>query len=88
MYERIWIKSDIILDMMTVFAPTNEAFHRLKENPWTKNMTHDMMVKLLSRLFVLHRKLLPTDVRNEMMIETASQEKIRLNIYPKVQATI
>ncbi|EFX69557.1 hypothetical protein DAPPUDRAFT_328996 [Daphnia pulex] len=72
-------------DAMTIFAPTNEAFHHLRENRWTRNLTHDMMVKVLGRLFVLHRKLLPTDVRNEMMVETASQEKLRLNIYPKVR---
>lgn len=47
-------------------------------------MTHNMMVKVLGRLFVLHRKLMPTDVRNEMMVDTASREKLRLNIYPKV----
>ncbi len=43
-------------------------------------MTHDMMVKVLGRLVVPHRKLLPTEVRNEMMVDTASQEKLRLNI--------
>jgi hypothetical protein len=70
---------------MTIFAPSNEAFRLLRENRWTKNMTHDMMVKVLGRLVVPHRKLLPTEVRNEMMVETASQEKLRLNIYPKVK---
>ena len=43
-----------------------------------------MMVKVLGRLFVLQRKLMPTEVRNEMMLDTASREKLRLNIYPKV----
>ncbi|EFX69556.1 hypothetical protein DAPPUDRAFT_328997 [Daphnia pulex] len=72
-------------DAMTIFAPSNEAFRLLRENRWTKNMTHDMMVKVLGRLVVPHRKLLPTEVRNEMMVETASNEKLRLNIYPKVR---
>jgi hypothetical protein len=70
--------------MMTIFAPSNDAFLHLRENPWTKNLTHNMMVKVLGRLFVLQRKLMPTEVRNEMMLDTASQEKLRLNIYPKV----
>ena len=70
--------------MMTIFAPSNDAFHHLRENPWTKNLTHNMMVKVLGRLFVLQRKLMPTEVRNEMMLDTASREKLRLNIYPKV----
>nr|CAH0099299.1 unnamed protein product [Daphnia galeata] len=71
--------------MMTIFAPSNDAFLHLRENPWTKNLTHNMMVKVLGRLFVLQRKLMPTEVRNEMMLDTASQEKLRLNIYPKVR---
>lgn len=69
---------------MTIFAPSNEAFKNLKQNPWTKNMTHGMMEKLLGRLVVLRRKLLPADVRNEMIVDTASNEKLRLNVYPKV----
>ncbi|KZR99922.1 Uncharacterized protein APZ42_004018, partial [Daphnia magna] len=70
---------------MTIFAPSNEAFKNLKQNPWTKNMTHGMMEKLLGRLVVLRRKLLPADVRNEMIVDTASNEKLRLNVYPKVR---
>ncbi len=69
---------------MTIFAPSNTAFKFLRENPWTKNMTHEMMVKLLSRVFVHRRKLLPADIRNEMMVEADSGEKLRLNVYPKV----
>lgn len=69
---------------MTIFAPSNEAFKNLKQNPWTENMTHGMMEKLLGRLVVLRRKLLPADVRNEMIVDTASNEKLRLNVYPKV----
>ncbi|XP_057374790.1 transforming growth factor-beta-induced protein ig-h3-like [Daphnia carinata] len=70
---------------MTIFAPSNEAFKNLKNNPWTKNMTHGMMEKLMGRLVVLRRKLLPADVRNEMIVDTVSNEKLRLNVYPKVR---
>lgn len=72
------------IEPMTIFAPSNTAFKFLRENPWTKNMTHEMMVKLLSRVFVHRRKLLPADIRNEMMVEADSGEKLRLNVYPKV----
>ena len=70
---------------MTVFAPTNEAFKFLRENSeWKMNMNHEMMKKMLGRVFVLHRKILPYDIENEMIVDTLSGEKLRLNVYPRV----
>lgn len=71
---------------MTIFAPTNDAFRNFRENPWMKNVTQEMMKKMFGRLFVLRRKIIPSDMRNDMMLEASSGEKLRLNIYPRVIA--
>ena len=44
-----------------------------------------MMQKMLGRVFVLHKKILPNDIKNEMIVETMSGEKLRLNVYPTVK---
>ena len=79
-----YLQFDPLVEPLTIFAPSNDAFKYLRENPWTKNLTHEMMQKLLGRAFVLHRKILPDDIKNEMIVSTMSGEKLRLNVYPRV----
>lgn len=53
-----------------------------------KNMTNDMMKKMLNRLIVLRRKIMPKDMQNEMMINVLSREKLRINLYPRVKSKL
>lgn len=70
---------------MTIFAPTNDAFASLeKQGRWDKNVSREMKRKMLTRLFVINRKILPTDFKNDMIVQAVSGEKLRLNVYSRV----
>jgi len=65
----------------TIFAPSNQAFREMMmENRPMTNST-EMMAKLLRRSFVVNRRITPSDITNEMVIDTISGEKLRFNIY-------
>lgn len=48
----------------------------------------DILSKLLRRSFVVNRRILPTDITNEMVIDTISGDKLRFNIYNTVSYII
>jgi hypothetical protein len=44
----------------------------------------EAMMKLLRRSFVVSRRIMPSDITNEMVVDTISGEKLRFNIYNTV----
>lgn len=53
------------------------------ENRLLMNNT-EMWSKVLRRSFVVNRRILPSDITNELVVGTVSGEKLRFNIYNKV----
>lgn len=41
----------------------------------------ELMKKILRRGFVIDKRILPNEITNEMVVESASGEKLRFNIY-------
>lgn len=70
---------------MTIFAPTNEAMSQLKDAPWARGMGRERMKRMLTSIIVPKRKILPGDIRNDMVVEALSRDKLRLNVYPRVR---
>lgn len=73
-----------LTEPMTVFAPTDEALSNLKESYSSREVSQERNKKQFTSFFVLKRKLLLSDMRNDMLIESVSGEKLRLNLYPRV----
>ncbi|XP_046460132.1 protein sll1483-like [Daphnia pulex] len=68
----------------TIFAPSNQAFREMMMANRPMTNSTEAMMKLLRRSFVVSRRIMPSDITNEMVVDTISGEKLRFNIYNMV----
>lgn len=67
-----------------ILAPSNDAFRMFNMNNRQMQDNNELMMKILRRSFVINRKLMPSEITNELVIDNFAGEKLRFNIYDTV----
>lgn len=89
--NRFFTVCTVKIGPVTIIAPTDAAFQAMasstldayigvRDNP-------DNLIKVI-HYHVIPQKLLPADIKNEMVVQTMSNEKLRFNIYKDVSYEI